>query len=445
MRIIYYFLIPILVLSSCTNEQEIQQDEPIVNNDFNGVRQMTEDEAKAVLYSFIDKLDQREFPLTRSSQVKINHVRKTLASEFSNDLGTNVRSLGAVEDVSQITPIYEFSLSDQMGNDGFALVIGDKRFSEVLAYTSQGSLSDTIFNKGLAQFMSAIPRYVNQLNNEYNQPFEDWLCNRLSGTERYLRNVYSEAELNSLEKNTKGAWDKVEHEESFVPVKWNQTAPYNNDIPLVCGDRKAKVGCAAVALGQIMAYHKKPKSYDWSLLLSSPTVKTIAEGESLARTKEVARLMANLGEMAGTTYTCSGSTTGDNGVLYAMRLLGYEGDKDVVRNSTVNHNIIYESLLKKLPVMMIMYDYYTKLGHIWVVDGILRKERDMLYFNTVVNAQTNKTYWEVWQCRERYTQLHCNWGWGGSSDGWYSHRCLDPVDDNYSFRGPFVELIYNIK
>lgn len=41
---------------------------------------------------------------------------------------------------------------------------------------------------------------------------------------------------------------------------WSQENDYNEKVSMQCGNNKAPVGCVSVAVGQLLAYHKKPDS-----------------------------------------------------------------------------------------------------------------------------------------------------------------------------------------
>ena len=61
--------------------------------------------------------------------------------------------------------------------------------------------------------------------------------------------------------------------------------------------------------------------------------------------------------------------------------------------------------------------YSTEAGHAWVLDGILQQHRDKL----AVRTTGEKTVVN----RELRYFLHCNYGWGGSKDGYYFDGIFD--------------------
>lgn len=194
--------------------------------------------------------------------------------------------------------LYKYILNSN-DSKGYALVCDDVRYPKVVAYCPEGNLSDTIFNKGLARYMRELPdkivnkinktteilsnpgKYKNILNNVFNKVttrFPYWGGGDIpieEGHVTYLPeynktevkgdtvNIYSDYRIYAANVNVR----------SFrVPVKWGQGYPYNKNVPYNCGSGKAPAGCVAIAMAQIMSYHKKPSNYNWNLLTQTPTI-----------------------------------------------------------------------------------------------------------------------------------------------------------------------------
>jgi hypothetical protein len=52
-------------------------------------------------------------------------------------------------------------------------------------------------------------------------------------------------------------------------------------------------------------------------------------------------------------------------------------------------------------------------GHAWVIDGSLQRKRTLRFeFAEDGDVSTREEYTPV--------MLHCNWGWGGKCDGYYT-------------------------
>ena len=211
-------------------------------------------------------------------------------------------------------------------------------------------------------------------------------------------------------------WDPVE---PLMATRWNQDAPYNNQCPTVSGVR-TYTGCVATSMAQVMKYHEWPDvgegshSYTWNGQTLSINFSTIQfdwnnmlneyydNSYTTAQANAVAQLMKAVGYSVDMSYgtNASGAVSskqGDALVKYfkyskAVRYL----QRDIC-SSTEFEKIIYDNLKEGLPVL---YNGRSdEGGHSFVCDGYSGKH----YF-------------------------HFNWGWGGSSDGYFYLARLNPSD-----------------
>ena len=84
----------------------------------------------------------------------------------------------------------------------------------------------------------------------------------------------------------------------FLNTYWDQRSPYNNTIKNKKG-QNFLVGCVAVAVGQIMAYHKKNtlKSYNWSNI------------HQKNKTTDIYNLLYDIAQGVNMKYGVSGSSS----------------------------------------------------------------------------------------------------------------------------------------
>lgn len=196
----------------------------------------------------------------------------------------------------------------------------------------------------------------------------------------------------------------------LITTKWHQTAPYNLLCP-EASDRRCVTGCVATAMAQIVNYHKYPthgqgensvvyngqtysmnfaeQTFDYANMLNDYTG-DYTEDEA----KSVAQLMYACGIACNTTYGLGASgSSSNNAALGFVRNLGYSSatvslEKDFFTyNDWLEH--LYNELNAKRPILYTGVDNNT-YGHAFVLDGYATNE----YF-------------------------HFNWGWGGSSDGYF--------------------------
>ncbi len=229
----------------------------------------------------------------------------------------------------------------------------------------------------------------------------------------------------------------------IVPLlhsEWNQTQPFNNDCPMIGGNR-AVTGCVATAMAQVMNYHKYPEigtgynsyewngqelsydfgshAFDWANMLNNYKNGVGTEIEKAA----VANLLYACGVSINVQYGLSESGAYDSYVPYALaNYFGY--DKNVRFTARVFHtneeweNMIYSELCSNRPVIL-GGSNDRGMGHEFVCDGF----KDELY--------------------------HINWGWGGLSDGYFLLSDLSPDEQGTgggtSGYNSEVHLIYNIK
>lgn len=205
----------------------------------------------------------------------------------------------------------------------------------------------------------------------------------------------------------------------MVKAKWSQGDPYNMQCPMHNGKRSV-TGCVATAMAQVMYYYKWPEkglgvhSYEWEnggQTLSFNYNSTTFNWEDMTNVydrlsispekKAVAELMYAAGVSVDMNY---GSTESGAVSFYMMRAFieNFRYDKAVwwaqrdYYSDTDWEDMIYGELAAGRPVL------YGGAGsggaHQFVVDGY--SSADDLY--------------------------HINWGWGGTSDGYFALSALNP-------------------
>lgn len=215
--------------------------------------------------------------------------------------------------------------------------------------------------------------------------------------QEYMDCLLTNGNLNKLPDSTKTVVDfkpdtVITYHDRFLPTLWGQRYPYNKYCPVLSDGTNAVVGCVAVAMGQVLAYHRRPESINgyalnWSEMLMAKKIYSLSsEGENC-----VARLLRECGRLVNMSYgTSSSAYTSD--VPAVMKKLGFS-------------NAVYHQDLEKCinsiktegPVQM------RGPGHSWVADA--------------AKVVVMKSKFLVEEKKEYY--LHMNWGWNGSSDGYF--------------------------
>lgn len=276
---------------------------------------------------------------------------------------------------------------------GFVIVGKDTRLPKVLGY------SKTLFNK--ENMPPAMTAWLGEVSEACTQ------------------NAISE----TLE-------TAVEPIKPFITTRWGQSEPYNNLTPKV-GTKSTPSGCVATAMAQIINYRQYPESVsfmgkyyvgDNDQTGKSEKVKStytypykLAYGEyvdsvGVTQTMEytddeataIATLMRDCGYSAEMTYTpdFSGTNVFDAGTAL-ISMFKYPATTVKVFSREYYSaeewkDIIYTELENRSPILFVGLDKQFG-GHAFVVAG--NDEEGLLYVN---------------------------WGWDGSSDGFYDITLMNP-------------------
>ena len=206
----------------------------------------------------------------------------------------------------------------------------------------------------------------------------------------------------------------------ILDCTWDQAAPYNNDCPLVGGER-CVTGCVATAISQIMYAHKYPTrgsgsysytsddgvyasanfgatTYDWNNMLPY-----YWNNYDNTQASAVAKLMYHVGVSSNMDYGVY-----ESGAVSQIALANlctyfiYDKGISILPKDFMNEADILDSISVDLQAGRPIYvDGRTKSnsGHAFVCDGM----RSDGY-------------------------IHINWGWGGYCDGYFTMSALNPDD-----------------
>ena len=313
-------------------------------------------------------------------------------------------------------------------NGGWAIICADKRGIPVLAYNDE---DEFIFSEAAPAAQEWINHYMQQLDVIEAKNIEVSDANLAAWNQNRSR------------RNVRGV-------EALLTTKWNQDYPYN----MLCPEHPqgnhghTYTGCVATAMAQVMKYWEWPRphgfgsatyfwgqwdtinfaeaTYDWEHMQN--TYGMVASEETK---KAVALLMFHCGVSINMDYGYEGSSSATeytvdalrynfgyrNGINYKARDNGgttEENFEHFYDNDTIWCRMIIEDLDMRRPII------YTGrpesgAGHAWVCDGYRMNE-------------------------EGTTEFHMNWGWGGSSNAWYTIDNLqthasasDATDYNFTY------------
>ncbi len=190
----------------------------------------------------------------------------------------------------------------------------------------------------------------------------------------------------------------------LLHTNWGQSYPYNAHCPVLVAGR-VPAGCGPIAMAQIMRYHEYPNDYDWSEMGEEHT----------EYNHELASLISDCGEAAGTDYTYLGSATMPWDIDDALQdvfeypLAKYHDIPNAGKKGGWEYKI-KRNLEDGFPVIVHGYEEWNMFDwHIFVMDG----------YSGLPNGWMGL--------------FHINWGWDGSKNGWFLLEDCNPSGDN----GPY--------
>ena len=319
---------------------------------------------------------------------------------------------------------------------GFAIAGADRRIPPLLCLVEQGSLhkGDTLDNPGIIAMLSRIEVESRMM---MGLPIKDSNGNLLTSSNyRHILNPLR----GSGDYNPDSCDVYYTFTQSYPPVgtqigcKWDQHLPFNGMCPLI-GDEHALVGCTPIAVGQIMYYHQKNATYNGYHYNWGQMHDIVCDTSSSFYPNawhSVQRLLMDLGNENNldATYGVKETCASDYHAPRTFENFYYQsGGTD----QPYNYNTISSEISFGYPVLAVGYRDAKiiksdgvpidtlRSGHTWVID------------------QTMRTLWHIWVVHKRTNRLiystsiyryyvHCNWGWGGSYNGFFLSQSFDLSD-----------------
>ena len=185
-------------------------------------------------------------------------------------------------------------------------------------------------------------------------------------------------------------------------------------------------GCVAVALAQILAYHRNPQSayghtYDWDKITGFTCNYPNAPQDVIF---EVAHLVKAAGEACRTKY---GEKNSGSTAYRAKKALKYTFDYyGTHRHLSFAAKDIRDMLDNDSPVLVTGKPKRKLSGHAWVIDGYIYGYRKI-----ITEIYEDENYTKLKSTTEDNASptyyYHCNFGWSGDADGYYLGKVFDTV------------------
>ncbi|MDR2600950.1 MAG: C10 family peptidase [Spirochaetaceae bacterium] len=396
----------------------------------------------------------------------VRQVPVSVNGRFAGFTPKGARSAVSAEPESEPVEIYEFSVGLAGSPEAESFVLGstDDRIGNVLAIT-EGSLEEAdetfveVFNANLQEYIDATIEEYNGISEaDIEAALGKALAEDVKGA-RALSNHWSGINLDG--------WQAYSYTSNFVAqknpllnTKWGQGSKgsysvsdyaYNNYIRHLMGANYI-AGCGPVAMAQIIAYHNYIKSvasykpapfnianvgewsgtYNLSQIRNMPAITNASPPQIKG---QVAALMYQVGKLASANYQENNTGVNISGVKNAFETLGYSITNYAYATSlseTSNSSTIYysttpatiKSALDNNRPIYTRGQPSTGSGHAWVMDGYgsMTSYREYFY-----NAKTGATTY-VTITLSNCLMVHCNLGWNGNANGWYTYGIFDTVN-----------------
>lgn len=324
-------------------------------------------------------------------------------------------------------------------NNGHSVLIsGDRRIPEILAF-SDNQLSMEKTGTALDIFIERLPVFINKTIDDFESKYDSLLCSvqKKNGYTTFASSSVG-LPLSRLEEEIT-PWATVYSYAPLLNVEWGQGYPYNQALDkILCNGSWVlpPVGCVAVAVAQILSFHKYPAVLDGNNLNWIEMTKA-SSATSLASTyqNQIANLMKSVAEGVGMNFGCDGSGAYITDAKAFLSQIGYNSDniseynKDNIISSIQNSRSFY------------MEGSGSEGRHAWVVDGTKKQDRYITQYIYEYKGSNPKPADPIdpaeWILKSESTThqedeyVHCNYGYEGMYDGYYHHEVFNLQDDSY--------------
>ena len=323
-------------------------------------------------------------------------------SSTTSELTLAYTSLNSASKSANNVLYYVFNRAN---DNGYVIISGDDRAKTILGYTENGHFDASVLPVNVKEWLTF---YENELKSLPDTTIQIISYTSLVST---IAKAKSSPTAEAFATNVSPLLGNI---------KWNQGAPYNIFCPVINSTtgEKAVTGCVATGMAQVMRYYKWPVKGTGSVSYTTSTLKipltldfstttfdwnnmteTYSSSSTLAQDSAVAKLMYNCGVSVSMDYNQTSNSSSMTMAIALKTNFGYDT------------NLQYYSR-----------DYYTRAEWVNFLKTELSAARPVLY-----SGRTN-TAGHLFVC-DGYDSnglFHFNWGWSGSSNGYYQISALDP-------------------
>lgn len=333
---------------------------------------------------------------------------KSVRSINYDELAPVTRSSAVPDDIDDLVYVVEFA------EGGSAVLGADKRVDPVLAILDETVLTPEDFisaDRNSDDLTSYVASLIadGAVGQAGASPQGSGLGDQtpVATTYRYIKDTVN-----------------VRKQSPLLKTKWHQGSPYNDMYKVdMLGHNQA--GCGVIAVAQVLKYNEYPDNitisgdmFNWSLLRGCHYGVT----QSYASKVEVARFVYRIGDYMNV----------DNGGTHpidAFNMFKHVGYKSVNLTDFSYPAALRMILDNKLAFFMRGEHLNAASGHVWVVDGLNAydvEEWEITYDTTGI--QFGRPFREISRqllSTTNIRKVHCNFGWGGLCDGYYTYNLFD--------------------
>ncbi|MBO4282291.1 MAG: C10 family peptidase [Bacteroidales bacterium] len=350
-------------------------------------------------------------------------IAENYRNQWQNGQSASIsESLTQMRDGKAVFHIFNFA------EGGFVIVSAEEKTKPILAYSTENSFDIQMENPVVRQWMNAYSESVaSAAQSEEKSPADvlrQW--EELKAGTPVFRQKKGENAVAPLLPST---WNQNKYYNTNCPADDNSegeavagTASYDNHVP---------VGCVALSASQIMYYYRHPKKGSGSTSYTSSYGKLSANfGQTNYNfnamadvatdySNAIAQLINHAGIAVNMGYGPAGSGSQTIKIVNALKkYFGYASTIQFAERKNYTdsawHKLLKDNLDQGCPMVYSGNPSEGGEGHAWNCDGY--------------DANGN---------------FHMNWGWGGSSNGYYNIDNLNKVG-KYDFSGGH-EVVCNIK
>lgn len=211
----------------------------------------------------------------------------------------------------------------------------------------------------------------------------------------------------------------------LIGTVWHQQSSYNNLVP-----NQYPAGCVAVAMAQMMKFHRVPAMYNWN---NMPDTYGTYDTQTLIR---------DIGVAVDMDYKPDGSSANNNEARDGFSSMGYSVSKKDHNYQDVQN----ELLIRKRPVYMSgdrknFIGLFSWKGHAWVCEGAKYIDQTVSYFveykiaNGSYSSLGGPSYQSpITSSGSSYLYFYLNWGWGSNGgNGWFAFNDVNSQLGSYEY------------